>query len=217
MNNLQGCVSNETPSGKLTDIGDEAAFLKNLKADPRQVLVSAITAPTTPYSIEMIQQGSDIEPHPSVVHSCTQNSGEYGDPAVRIQQWVDAFGANGLSQTICANSFAPALQLIANQIAGIYAPPCVSGPFPPTAPGAQPACRVADQFFVNGTLTRVPLPNCASSAQLPCWRLVDDASGCLDGKRLVLDRGATVTPPPDLTTAFTCAPCAPGSTEVGCP
>ena len=40
-------------------------------------MVAAITAPATPYSVEMIQQGNDIELHPNVVHSCVLNSGEY--------------------------------------------------------------------------------------------------------------------------------------------
>ena len=217
MSNLQGCISNETATSKLTRVGDEVSFLRSLKQNPNQVLVAAISGPPTPYSYEMIQTGLDVAPHPNIVHSCTQNSGEFADPSVRIQQWVASFGVNGLSQSICASTLAPALQLVGNRIAGVFGPTCVSGPFPATSPGAQPACRVVDRSSQGANPTQVLLPNCTSNGQTPpCWSLVDDVAGCLDGKRLVLDRGTT-TPPADLTTAFTCAPCAPGSTEIGCP
>ncbi len=113
--NLMGCVSNDTPSGKLTKLSDEISFLKSLKADPNQIFVAAITGPATPYSVDMIMQGNDTELHPNVDHSCMQNSGEYADPSVRIQQWVQAFGGHGLLETICAPSFAPALMQIAHR------------------------------------------------------------------------------------------------------
>jgi len=51
------------------------------------------------------------------VHSCTQNSGEFADPGVRIQQWAAAFGSNGVVQSICASIFGPALQVVANRSA----------------------------------------------------------------------------------------------------
>ncbi len=68
--NLQGCISNDTASGKLTKLSDEITFLKSLKTDPNQIFVAAITGPATPYSVEMIMQGNDTELHPNVVHSC---------------------------------------------------------------------------------------------------------------------------------------------------
>jgi hypothetical protein len=218
MSNLQGCVSNETQSSKLTHLGDEIQFLKSLKSDPRQLLVSVVAGPAAPYSIEMIQNAMDVEVHPNMLHSCTQNSGEYADPAVRLQQWTQAFGRNGLFLSICANSFAPALQLIANKIAGVFGPFCVDGPFPPASGAAHPPCRVADRFIgSNGQRVEIALANCGDNGNLPpCWSLAADPDGCLDGQRLLINRGAA-TPPPDLTTAFTCAPCRAGVPEPGCP
>ncbi len=43
--NLQGCVSNDTPTGRLTHVADEIAFLRSLKPDPNQIMVAAITGP----------------------------------------------------------------------------------------------------------------------------------------------------------------------------
>ena len=100
--------------------------MKGLKRDPNQIFVAAITGPATPYSVEMIMQGNDTEQHPNVVHSCTQNSGEYADPSVRILQWVQAFGDHGLFETICADSFAPALMQIATELSKLLGPQCIT-------------------------------------------------------------------------------------------
>jgi hypothetical protein len=217
---LLGCVSNDGPTGKLTKLRDEIAFLKSLKSDPNKILVSAVAGPATPYGIELIpQSGLPDELEANIQHSCAiPATGEYGDPSVRLKQWLDAFGVNGVFQSICADSFAPALQVIAARVAGVFGPACVSGPFAGGDGGAPTACRVVDRTpRSDGSRSEVLLPSCADNANAaPCWTLMDDASGCLDGKRLSINRGA-VTPPADLTTAFTCAACAPGTAEIGCP
>jgi hypothetical protein len=217
--NLQGCVSNDSPSGKLTHLSDEISFLKGLKEDPNQVIVAAITGPATPYSIEMIEQASDVEFHPNTVHSCVQATGEYADPAVRITQWVNAFGANGLTQTICANSLAPAMQVIGDKIAALFGPACVSGA-PTDPPGTPPtSCRVVDRTLADdGSRRDTVLPSCAAAGAVPpCWVLTDDVSGCLNAKRLTVNRGTSAPSPALITTLYNCAPCAPGSTDLGCP
>jgi len=193
-----------------------------VKSDPNKILVSAVTGPAEPYGTELVSRTTQrgvTEDQVQTKHSCQQSTGEYADPAIRIKQWTEAFGPNGLYLSICSPSFAPALQLIANKIAGVFGPSCVSGPFPATAPdaGEQPACRVVDRITdAAGTRVYAPLPNCADDGNVaPCWSLIDDAAGCLDGKKLVLNRGTT-TPPADLVTGFTCRPCALGPTEPGC-
>jgi hypothetical protein len=121
--NLQGCISNDTSTGKLTLVTDEIAFLKSLKTDPAQIFVAAIAGPATPYNIEMRTQVYGTEPIPAVAHSCVEAAGAFGDPAVRIQQWVEGFGANGLLESICAGSFAPALTEIAGALEQALEPP----------------------------------------------------------------------------------------------
>ena len=66
---------------------DVARLIKSVKADPSQVVVSAIVA-----------------------RSCTA-----GDP-VRLTEFVNQFGANGLLLDLCAGQFAPALQRITESI-----------------------------------------------------------------------------------------------------
>ena len=221
--NLQGCVSNETVTGKLTHIADEVAFIKGLKQDPNQIFVAAITGPTTPYSLEMIQLATDIEPHPSIVHSCTLNTGEYADPAVRIQQYVNGFGNHGLTQTICANSFVPALTAIATELTALLTPPCITATLvdtDPATPGLQPDCLVTDTY-VDGQNNPVstPLPACATAGgATPCWSLVANPSKCPAPPSLMpaINRGAAQLPN-DLRTYMSCASCSPGTSKPGCP
>src|SRR5581483_4961890 len=92
---LQGCVSNETqtptagaPHGLLAKVGDEVAFLKGLKSDQSRVVAASIMGLPTDYSIEMIQNAGDPEPHPSIKASCGSHTSIGGDPAVRLNQWV---------------------------------------------------------------------------------------------------------------------------------
>jgi hypothetical protein len=213
--NLQGCVSNDT-SGKLTKLSDEISFLKSLKTDPNQIFVAAITGPATPYSVEMIMQGNDTEQHPNVVHSCVQNSGEYADPSVRIQQWVQAFGNHGLLETICADTFAPALMQIANELSKLLGPQCITNNLVDT--GSGPQCQVVDQYIMNGKTFTTVLQSCASNGNTPpCWSLDPNAQKC-PGPFFVLNvnRGNQMLPN-GLSTAVSCAQCIPGVPQAGCP
>jgi hypothetical protein len=210
--NLVSCMSNETPTGKLNKVADEVRFLKSLKSDPNQIFVAAITGPTTPYSIQTIQQG-----YPMMEHSCQLNAGEYADPAVRIQQWVNSFGANGLSASICADSMAPALQSIGQAIGSRVATTCVTGPFPYAYLSTQPDCRLADRLLGDNGFNGAQLvPNCLDSAgNGPCWTVSDDPHCPGGSKVLKVDRRGTAIP--TAGSQFTCAPCPAGDTVVGCP
>jgi len=210
--NLVGCVSNDTPTGKLTWLGDEVAFLKSLKQNQGDIVAAAITAPATPYSVEMIQQGNDTEQHPNVVHSCTLNSGEYGDPSVRITQWASSFGASGSVDTICADSLVPAMQRIGTRVANLFRPACAPGPF---ATNGQPGCRVIDQVASGNAFGQTLLPNCSDNGNVaPCWTAVTDATSCGTGKRVTVNHGTTL-PRDYIDSAFTCDACV-GSSEIGC-
>jgi hypothetical protein len=219
--NLQGCVSNDTGSGKLTKLTDEISFLKGLKADPNQIFVAAITGPATPYSVEMIMQGNDTELHPNVDHSCMQGTGEYADPSVRIQQWVQAFGNHGLLETICAPSFANSLMQIATELSKLLGPQCIGNNLVDTdmmAPGIQPECQVVDQYVQNSKTISSVLQSCASNGNTPpCWSFDPDAQKC-PGPFLVLNvnRGGAQLPN-GLRTSVSCSQCVPGVVHMGCP
>jgi hypothetical protein len=217
--NLQGCVSDETPAGMLTKVADEVAFLKSLKTDLGQVFVAAITGPATPYGIAMVMEGADVEPHPRIKHSCTLATGEYADPAVRLQQWVAGFGVNGLLLPICADSMAPQLETVAQQVGRSASTMCVTGPYGLSGGQiTQPQCRVADRTSKpTGGFDEQLVPNCVVTGNVPpCWTATHDAACSNNSLLLTIDRGPTPILP-DGGSEYTCEACPSHGTEVGCP
>ncbi len=208
--NLQGCVSNESGT-LLTKVADEVAFLNSLKTNQNRIFVAAITGPTTPYSIDMVQEASAPEPHPQVDPSCTLATGEYAEPAVRLQQWVSSFGGRGVTFPICSDSLTPAFQSIGQAIADRASALCVYGPFPARTDSTQPDCRVADLDLgpPAGDAGQI-IPNCVDNGGAdPCWTLVDDLVRCGSGsKSLIVTR--TVPPPASSYLGITCDPCPRG-------
>jgi hypothetical protein len=132
---LVDCESNDN-NGLLSSVTNFVSGIRALKADPdNQIVVGAIVAPPTPYTVAWLsaQGGQDTrlgELWPLVEHSCgpaggddvnpraTQptTDGTFGDPAVRIAQWVQGFGDNGVMASICEGSYANAFSAIASKI-----------------------------------------------------------------------------------------------------
>jgi len=221
---LDGCVSNDTPTGRLTRVADEVAFLKGLKKDPDKLLVAALTGPATPYDIAMQDQNlarGGTEPQPTVQHSCGRSSKEYADPAIRIRQWVQAFGDQGLMLNICADSFELALTQIATKLREqILKPACIGGTFE-TLPSGTPRCAVTDRFTNDhGQRAESAVPACAENGgATPCWTLDDDPEKCAGKKRLDVHRDPAAPVPTSLDTEISCALCVPGANPArpGCP
>lgn len=132
---LLDCVSDDT-NGLVTSVGSLVSGIRALKADPdNQIVVGAIVAPAAPYTVAWVPEsgGQNTQPGelwPQVEHSCgpaggddvnprsTQPTidGSFGDPAVRITQWVQGFGANGVIASICDGSYASSFSAIASRI-----------------------------------------------------------------------------------------------------
>jgi hypothetical protein len=110
------CVSAE--DGRLLRVADAVTALKRLKSDPSRVLVSAISGPPSPYIVNTApaQNNNDPSPWPYVQHSCMAADGTFADPAVRLNQWVSAFGGNGLFESICSDTLQPVAQQLANAL-----------------------------------------------------------------------------------------------------
>jgi hypothetical protein len=218
--NLTGCVSNDTTTNMETHIADEIAFLKTLKTDPSQILVAAITGPVTPYNVEMDTRTTAsgvTEMQPNTMHSCMENSGEYADPSVRIQQWVEAFGSNGTLLPICADSFAPALTTIGDKLSALLGPQCVDGTVRNNAAG-NPDCVVNDRYTdaTTGKVIQTPLQACAVNGNVPpCWSLDVDATKCPGTHVLDVTRDGSALPN-SLNTDVSCALCTPGVAQSGC-
>ena len=145
------CVSAEG-SGLLKTVGETAAQIKALKPDPAsQIIVAAITGPATPYQVHWKNPSTtDTGPWPEITHSCTAPDMSFADPSVRVTEFVQQFGGNGLTLSICDQSFAPALMRIAQEIGRALEPPCINGRVA-TKPGTdQPDCTVVSHTG-NGT------------------------------------------------------------------
>jgi hypothetical protein len=120
---LDGCVSAEG-AGMLTPVATVVAQLRALKPFPdQQIVVAAIVGPTTPYTIAWRNPGvTDTGPWPVLQPSCVATDGSVGLPSVRIAQWVQSFGANGLLLSVCDTDFAPSLDRMAQLLNQAVAP-----------------------------------------------------------------------------------------------
>ena len=226
---LTGCTSSEgmsppvDPNHELIKVSDFVAFLNSLKpGNPDKILVAALAGPVTPYTVEghsFPLPNGDSEVQPWMVHSCTSGTDgtEYADPGVRIKNWLDAFGTNGLLESICAPTFATALTTIAQAISKKLSQQCISGTILPKTDGSgNPDCDVAlTKFDAAGKATSMKIPFCdAANSVVPCWRLAQDGMACPStaqkpSQRLDVcyDAGCTATARPQ-TEANAVASCA---------
>jgi hypothetical protein len=110
---LAGCVSAEH-EGMLIPVVTIKDQLRTLKPYPdQQLLVGAITGPASPYFIHWTAvRGSGLMP--SVSPACIAGDASSAAPAVRITQWVDSFGENGVLMSACGDNFGPAFDRVAH-------------------------------------------------------------------------------------------------------
>jgi hypothetical protein len=212
------CVSNE--NGPLLSVFDVSTQLKILQPNVAKLRVAVIAAPPTPYIVTFTPPQVADDPHqwPTIEHSCQSADGTYGDPAVRLNQWIQPFGAAGVFLSVCADSFAPALQAVAQEIAQETGVPCVNGKVKTTTGpnGVRPSCSVSDHAInAQGLTIDTPLPSCVDSQGVPtCWTLAADPA-CPNGSLVTVSRPAGA-PAPTLDTSVECAVCAVGSTDPSC-
>ncbi|HLK92116.1 MAG TPA: vWA domain-containing protein [Polyangia bacterium] len=133
--NFSQCESAESV-GLLTPVKSLVDGIRALKADPdNQIIVGAIVAPTTPYTVQWVpaaggQNTLPGELWPQVEHSCgpmggddvnpaatgTTSDGSFGDPSVRLTQFVQSFGGNGVTGSICDATYAGSVDGIVSRI-----------------------------------------------------------------------------------------------------
>jgi len=121
---LNGCVSAEG-AGMLTPVATLADQIRALKQFPDlQIQVAAIAAPSAPYTVTWRNPPiADTGPWPSVQPACIGEDGTLATPAVRVNQWVAAFGSYGQSYSVCETSYAPTLSSIAARLTALVSPP----------------------------------------------------------------------------------------------
>jgi hypothetical protein len=230
------CVSAED-RGQLIPVSTILTQIKALKTDPTKILVAAIAGPPDPYNVLQVDATKGTADAnagvkwPAIDHSCNQSSGEYADPSIRLKAFIDGFGGNGVFLPICAATFAPALQRIAEEIGKVLGPKCVTGnlvdkvsrdmgqPFGGGTP--VPDCTVIDHSF-NDAQPPAPIDTvvaaCADNGNTaPCWALTDDAMNCPGSKVLSVNRPMGVPLPSGLNSSVACAVCIDGVASPGCP
>ncbi|HEY5449334.1 MAG TPA: vWA domain-containing protein [Polyangia bacterium] len=117
------CTSAEC-GGMLIPVAEFVARIKALKTAPSsEILVAALAGPSTPYTVTWKSPstsdtscGASSCPWPIIAHSCMATDGSFADPSIRVNEWVAAFGANGIASSICDANFGPTLQQIAARI-----------------------------------------------------------------------------------------------------
>jgi hypothetical protein len=131
-----------------TAVSDLVSRLKELKADPSQILVS-------------------------VVGPADCATGDV--PGPRLIELVTAFGANGLYAGLCGGDPLPAAlqRLLSPPSFDRLQPPCLGNvrDIDLVTPGLQAECAVEHHSIgPDGSLANTPLPSCDQGAP-PCWRL----------------------------------------------
>jgi hypothetical protein len=180
------CQSAE--DGTLLRVSDTVSRLEALKADPNRILVAAISGPPDPFVVELDPPGlaADGSPWPALTPSCTSADGAVSArPGVRVEQWVYAFGHNGVLAKAC-DDVAGSLRAIATSIASVLGPPCLTGAFASVAGprGPRPDCTIVDYPPTADGGAGISIPACADTGgAAPCWTLTDDAA-CPGGKLL---------------------------------
>lgn len=196
--NLTGCVSNE--KGPLTPVAEFVRFFKSLKPNPDDVIVAAITGPVTPYAVELRtvrnRDTGVVQSEPRVVPSCTSSNGS-AVPAVRLQQFIEAFGANGTTESLCEGDFRPAMARIGDKIAGRIRHQCLKNPpvdRDAARPGMQANCEVFEETSTSDGVIRSVIHSC-DDVSPPCWRVQADGTCAGTGSEVVVDRGTTPAAP----------------------
>jgi hypothetical protein len=244
---LASCEDNPGDSNALIHVSQFVEDIKALKPDPDdQILVAAISAPPSPYTVVwlpgMPASGSGPELWPSVEHSCggigtspqgvpvnpngkPANDGSFGDPGVRIAEFVGSF-RNSVLASICDPTYSESMTAIANKINALITPPCIKGNIQTDAANNNaPICAVVNTLTdMQGKKTDVPVPydaNCnvaGANPTLPCWSLVAPGamSTCTGQTLQVRDTQANMASASEQV-GIDCSICLPGAALSGCP
>jgi hypothetical protein len=208
---LANCVSDDMlaqtdPLRSLIPMSYYIDYFRRVKGNPNRVILAAVAAPTDPFAVVL-----DTNMYPALQHSCQSGNGTFGDPGVRLKQLIDSAGDLGTYTSICQDSYADAMQVIAQKIGQRLGRQCVDGvlaklpdftqPEPKPAAGqvvnpADISCTVEDVQYsgtpMQKTLRSLPPCNPAGQPSGACWALIGDDSCSLSGARIAVCRNGFV-------------------------
>lgn len=174
-----GCVARPT-SPYMPSVQSYVDFLRGLKADPTQVVVSTIAGNVDDQRTAVVAADLDDPTRPIVQASCFSASGEAA-PALRLRSFRDGFPDRSAGSTVCNDNLGDALVDFGQLVRRAQGDACLRGTLTDVdlaAPGVQPRCEVTQYTVVGGVRTDpVALPACAAGGP-PCWQLVADPQHC---------------------------------------
>jgi hypothetical protein len=224
---MSNCQSFEQ-SPVLTSVGSIADGIKHLKTDPtNQILVAALTGlnegpSSNGYKVTWrTAPTTDTGPWPQIAHSCgsEMSTTSFADPGVRIEQFVQEFGANGLTDNFCQANYGGSLSSIATKLSQLIGPKCIVGRIAEKAnmPGV-PDCTVTELApNMADPLHPIPtvLPMCNdpnAATNTPCWNLAAPPAGQANqcqGQVVNIQNGG-VMPPNNTKSDVNCSLCVTG-------
>jgi hypothetical protein len=164
-------------------------FVKGLKDDSAQIMVAAIVGNPEPVETELRVPDGAAVAVPSLAHSCqydgTDSIPEVADPAVRIAQFVNAFGTRGTVSSVCSADLSLPMTDIGLRAKQLMGDPCIPVAL---AHPSSPTCVVTD-----GPSTVMPA---CSTGSHDCWKIVSDPVRCAqspDQLRVEIDRTTLTT------------------------
>jgi hypothetical protein len=212
---FQNCVPDETtfngdPRHAPIPIQFYADYLKARKSDSTRLLLSGIIAPASPYSLVVVPDGQGGT-MVAQGDSCTGAAGVFGQPTPRWSKFFSSFDAKQtITTSICDQSFANAMQLIAQQLGRLLGSPCIAGQVlsvsGPKGPRAD--CSVIDHTTnAAGVQVDTALASCVDNGSVPpCWTLAAGTATQCPGQQLMqFLRPTNQAPPVDLNSTVECS------------
>jgi hypothetical protein len=234
---LMDCQDNDKGSSALIPVSQFVQQIKQLKTAPdNQIAVVAITGPPDPYGVVWVAPPLTSAAGvlwPQVMHSCgpqggydvnpletaAPTDGSFGDPGVRISQFIKSFSTSVI-ESICDANYRPAMTAMATKLgAMITQQSCAAAPNISDNVSAATVCTVTTHLTDSaGKVTDVPVPNCITSGnKAPCWALTYDPAACPAGglsfKLMAPEAAQTAA---SVSSTLTCYACPVGSGTSDC-
>lgn len=181
-----------TGSPYLFDVDDYVQLLQQLRPDPDQLVVAAITGQD---ACVRIAPGPNDPTAPALaqLHTCDATIGGAAYPAIRTRAFRDAFLHQAFTP-IGDGDLTGGLAAVADEIKQTFPRWCLDG-----VPAQPLDCAVTDvQGAHTAHETQTVIAECdAAHATIPCWTVEEDDAQCADypsKMKLTIDRGGAAPP-----------------------
>jgi hypothetical protein len=165
------------------DVAPYADFLRGLKHDPREVVVTGIMGDA---ALGEVSVWLDNEDHPQLAPTCSDERRSPVYPAVRLQAFLDEFDEGGKVSSLCNGDPMSALSATARQIRKALGTICMDGhlrDIDPHTPGRQVDCIVSQVAPDHSRTEMAPCDDpydLATSTTTPCYAIKAGPAACGD-------------------------------------